>query len=268
MSQSNAASTGQVPASAAEVYRDFFVPALFDQWPEHVLAAAGLVAGDDVLDVGCGTGVLAEAAARRLGDAGSITAVDVNEAMLVVARRSNERVDWKKAAAEQLPFADGSFDRVISQFALMFFEDRPTALTEMRRVTRDGGSVTLATWAEMAESPGYATLSRLLQRLFGDAAAAALAAPFCLGSSDELHDLVAAVLPDVAVSRREGTARFDSLEAWMHTEIRGWTLADAIDDDQYIELLGAAEVELAAFVRPDGTVRFPAPALLATARVS
>ena len=55
------------------------------------------------------------------------------------------------------------------------------------------------------------------------------------------------------------------MEAWVHTEIRGWTLTDMIDDDQYAELLTTAESELAHLVAPNGQVHFPVPALIATA---
>lgn len=61
------ATRGQVSGSAAEIYEAFFLPALFAQWPEHVLDAAGVGPGDHVLDVGTGTGVLARAASQRVG---------------------------------------------------------------------------------------------------------------------------------------------------------------------------------------------------------
>ena len=75
-----------------------------------------------------------------------------------------------------------------------------------------------------------------------------------------------AVFPDVSVGRHEGVAVFASLEAWVHTDIRGWTLAEMIDDRAYRRLLEAASTELAEFVGSDGRVQFPAPALIATAQ--
>lgn len=238
MSELDAASAGQVNASAAEVYEQFFVPALFGQWPERILESARLSDGEDVLDVGCGTGILARAAARQLDDSGSVTGIDLNDDMLRVARQSNEAVTWQLGPAENLPFPDDSFDRVVSQFALMFFADQSAGLEEMARVTRPGGTV--ATWASIEESPGYHAMVGLLQRLFGDEAAAALTAPFTLGTEDELAALMGPILPGVAVTRLDGTARFDSIESWVRTDVRGWTLADMIDDDQYQQLLAAA----------------------------
>lgn len=258
------ASIGQVNTSAAEVYEDFFVPALFEQWPDRVLDAAGVTAGDAVLDVGCGTGALARAAARRLDGNGLVSGADINSGMLAVARRGGEPISWHEAPAEQLPFDNDSFDCVVSQFALMFFADQTTALQEMKRVARPTGRVVVATWVDVAESPGYAAMVRLLQRLFGDDAANALLAPFTLGTAAKIRAAASSVFADVTVTRHEGEARFESLEAWVHTDVRGWTLDDMIDDDQFAELMHQARVELAQFVTSDGIVRFAAPALIAT----
>ena len=266
MSERDAATHGQVNRSAAEVYETFFVPALFGQWPDRVLDAAGLSAGDDVLDVGCGTGILARAAARHLDGTGSVTGIDVNDGMLAVAGQSAEPVTWRQCSAEHLPFPDQSFDRVVSQFALMFFADREAGVREMARVTRPAGTVTIATWASIDQSPGYAAMVVLLERLFGADAAGALMAPFSLGTPNELRHVAAEFLSDTTVTLHEGIARFASIEAWVHTDVRGWTLADMIDDDQYAQLLAAARAELADFVADDGQVCFPAPALIAVGR--
>jgi ubiquinone/menaquinone biosynthesis C-methylase UbiE len=262
------AATGQVTADAAEIYERCFVPALFAQWPDRVLDHAGLVDGDAVLDVACGTGVVARAAARRLRGTGSVTGLDVNEGMLAVARRSPAAVSWRRGAAEELPFPDASFDRAVCQFGLMFFVDRVAALREMCRVVRAGGTVTVATWAGVDESPGYAAMVDLLRRLFGGAAAGALLAPFSIGTSEALRALMAAAgAAEVTVTHVRGEARFDGLDAWLSTEIRGWALAEQISDAQFAQLSLAARRELAHLVGADGRVCFDAPALVATATV-
>lgn len=264
MDELDAGTTGQVTASAAATYEAFFVPALFDQWPAPMLDTAELAAGDDVLDVGCGTGVLACAAARRLGDSGSITGVDPNEGMLAVAAQKPEPVTWKHGWAEHLSFPDDSFDRVLSQFALMFFSDPSAGIAEMARVARRAGTVTIATWAAIDQSPGYAAMFALLERLFGDEVAAPLLSPFTIGTERQLEAVMRETLPDTRVARHEGVACFDSIEEWVHTDVRGWTLAEIIDDDQYDELLAAAKTDLSSFVDSRQRVCFPAPALLAT----
>ena len=89
--------------------------------------------------------------------------------------------------------------------------------------------------------------------------------PSASGRPIELGDLLRTSFPDVAVERHEGQACFDSLDEWMHTEIRGWTLAEHVDDDQFARLRQRAATRLGRFVAADGRVRFAAPALIATA---
>lgn len=259
------ASTGQVSTTAAEVYEEFFVPALFAQWVGPMLDAVDAQLGDQVLDVGTGTGVLARAALQRVGSAGSVIAVDPNEGMLTVAARLTPRLDIRCGVAEQLPVSDGEMTCTTCQFALMFLEDRPRAVSEMARVTSRGGRVAVATWAAIEESPGYAAMVGLLDEVLGEWAAEALRAPFCIGTADELRDLLQASFADVVVEQRAGEARFASLDEWLHTDIRGWTLSDDVDNDQFARLRARAVERLSRFIGADGAVRFPAPALIATA---
>lgn len=260
---------GQVVTSAAEVYEEFFLPALFQEWASRVADAARIQTGDRVLDVACGTGVLARTIQDRVGPGGSVVGVDVNESMLAVAKSKAPEIEWRKANAVKLPFGGDVFDAVVSQFGLMFFEDRLTALREMRRVLRRGGNLTVAVWGALGDSPGYAAMTELLRRLFGDEAAGALEAPFALGDRDALRRLFAdAGMDDANIITEAGRARFLSLQAWVHTEIKGWTLAEVLDDEQYKLLLEEAEQELKPFVNEVGSVSFEIPAHIVTWRKS
>lgn len=252
-------------ASAAQVYEDFFVPALFGQWPDRFLEIAGIPSGADVVDVGCGTGVLTRRLRERFEPDARIVGVDPNEGMLAVARRA-DGIEWVHGFAEDLPFGDQSFDAAVSQFALMFFDDRRRALEEVRRVTRPGGRVAIAVWATLEQTPGYAAMVDLLNRLFGVAAANALRAPYNLGDAHELEGLLSASFSGVEVTQVDGTARFASVADWVHTDIRGWTLSDMSDDD-YRRLLDAAQREFGRFIDDTGRVRFEAPALIAVGDV-
>jgi SAM-dependent methyltransferase len=260
-------SRGQVLDAAAIVYEQFFVPALFAQWVDPMLDAAGAGPGDTVLDVGCGTGIVARAARQRVGPTGAVIGVDPNDGMLTVARHHGPEVDWRTGTAEALPCSDHEVDRTICQFAAMFFVDRALAVDEMVRVTRPGGRVAIATWAGVDRSPGYAAMLDLLARHVGDWAAAALSAPFAIGTEDALRRAIGDDRDGVSVTTRAGVARFASIDEWLHTDIRGWTLTDAIDDDAYAELLAVARSELARFEAPDGTIMFDAPAIIGVIEV-
>lgn len=257
---------GQISARAAEVYEDFFVPALFAEWAPRVADAARIRAGHKVLDVACGTGVLARTLARRVGTLGSVTGFDINPGMLAVAKRKAPDITWRQGRAEAVPFDNDSFDAVVSQFGLMFFVDRRAALAEMYRVLRPGGRLAVAVWNAVDKSPGYAAMVKLLQELFGEKLADALRAPFVLGDAKVLRSLFAdAGIGDAQIATQEGTARFDSIRSWVYTDIKGWTLADMIDDRQFELLLREAERVLRPFVTANGAVAFAASAHIVTA---
>jgi ubiquinone/menaquinone biosynthesis C-methylase UbiE len=255
---------GQVSLSAAEVYEQFFVPALFQEWAGKVAGAAGVQPGDRALDVACGTGVLACTLLDRVGPGGSVTGLDANEGMLSVAKQKAPEVEWKQGRAEAMPFESGSFDTVASQFGLMFFEDQEAAIREMRRVLRPSGGMAVAVWDKLENTPGYAAMVALLQRLFGERVADMLRAPFSLGDRQGLQGLFArAGIPEVEILTYTGTARFPSVQDWVHTDIKGWTLAEALDEEHYSRLQREAKTALAKFVQADGSVAFDIPAHIA-----
>ncbi|GAB4482085.1 MAG: methyltransferase domain-containing protein [Burkholderiaceae bacterium] len=243
------------------------MPALFAQWGPVVCAAAGVGAGQRVLDVACGTGVLAGAARDCVGPRGAVAGLDPNVEMLAVARRRRHGVEWHEGRAEALPFPDASFDRVVSQFGLMFFDDAPAALREMRRVLRPGGRVAVAVWDALARSPGYAALAALVQRLFGDAVAASFRAPWALGDANRLLDLCeAAGIDGAQVSRHARDVRFASIDALVAAEHAClWTLGGLLDDAQFERLRGEARAALCGHCDADGVTRFALPALIVVA---
>lgn len=260
------ADNGQDIASAAEVYEDFFVPTLFQEWAPRVVDAARIQPGQRVIDVACGTGVLTRLVAQRVGSGGSVVGLDINEEMLAVAERKAPAIEWQRGPAEALPFDDGSFDAVVSQFGLMFFQDRRAALQEMARVLRPGGRLAVAVLDSLDNTPGYAVLVSLLRRLCGEQTAEIVRFPFNLGDVQELHALFAdAGMPHAKVNTHHGTARFPSVESWVYSELKGWSLTDTIDEAQYQLLFKEAQQALRRFVTAQGVVAFAAPAHIVTA---
>lgn len=256
----------QLSTEIAEVYEKFFVPALFGAWPEKVLTAANVGTGQHLLDVACGTGILARAAVERVGEPSSITGLDLNDGMLEVARQKAPAIKWHQGRAEALPFEDNTFDVVASQFGLMFFEDRVRAIQEMMRTLRPSGTLTIAVWDSLDNTPGYAAVVDLLKRLFGEQAAEGLRAPYCLGNTELLQTLMQdAGVSDAQVRTQAGTARFPSIQSWMYTDINGWVLANTLNNQQFNQLVATAEQELQPFVIDDGSVAFSAPAHIITA---
>ncbi|MDH3731285.1 MAG: methyltransferase domain-containing protein [Acidimicrobiia bacterium] len=135
--------------SAATKYEEFFVPTIATPFSVGLLRAAALQPGESVLDVACGTGLIARLAAGAVGAAGSITAVDLAPDMIEVAAATEQpdgaEIEWHQADAVSLPFPDKSFDVVLCQMGLMFIEDKAGAVEEMHRVLRPRGRVIINT---------------------------------------------------------------------------------------------------------------------------
>jgi hypothetical protein len=116
-----------------------------------------------------------------------------------------------------------------------------------------------------ALATGYLTVTELLQRLFGARIAEALRAPYCLGDTGALAGLAAQAGIPATITTHADVARFPSIEAWVRTDVKGWTLADMIDDAQYELLQREAGQAMRRFVQPDGTLLFDAPAHMLSA---
>jgi ubiquinone/menaquinone biosynthesis C-methylase UbiE len=267
MSGNPAARPATAERSPADVYDERFVPALFRQWGPVLCDSAGVAAGQRVLDVACGTGALTLEVASRVLPGGAAIGLDASREMLAVARRKRGAIGWHEGRAESLPFDDAAFDAVVSQFGLMFFDDRIAALREMRRVLRPGGRLAVAVCDAIERSPGYASFAALLDRLFGRHVGDAFRAPFALGEAQTLRALCAdAGIDDARIVRRTGTVRFESIDALVSTERAcAWTLGGMLDDRQCEALRREAQRALAPFVDAGGRVAFEMPALLVTA---
>jgi len=257
----------QEQIAAAEAYEDLYVPALFEQWASRVLDAISVQSGQRVLDVACGTGVLAREASARVGPAGSVAGVDPGASMLAIARRVTPLIDWQEGTAESLPFPDRSFDAVVSQFGLMYFPDRPGSVSEMLRVLVPGGKLSVAVWDHLENSAPYPQLVDLLQRLAGQSAADALVAPFVLGDTKELTALFErAGATDVSVTTHTGTARFPSTRETVEADLRGWlpVMGVLLEEELIQEILAEADNVLQKYVTDEGQVVFDAPAHIVT----
>jgi ubiquinone/menaquinone biosynthesis C-methylase UbiE len=114
---------------------------------ERLLTLAGVEAGESVLDIGCGTGTLAIAAAGHVGPQGSVSGIDASTEMIARARRkaanARVRVTFELAPAERLPFSDGRFDLVLSTLMLHHLPriTRQQCAREVRRVLKPGGRI-------------------------------------------------------------------------------------------------------------------------------
>ncbi len=257
--------TGQVSEDAAKIYEEIYLPALFKQWCPLVVEVVNIQKGHSVIDVACGTGALAITVSDHIGPEGTTVGVDINEGMLNIARTKSSSVKWLNSPAEALPFEDHSFNCVVSQFGLMYFENQEIAIREMMRVLQPGGSLAVVVWDKLENNPGLAAEDQLWRQVFGEKWGDET--PYRLGDKAILEHLFkTSGVTSVQTTTHQGTAHFDSIESWIHTGAKGWTQDDALSDDQLELLLKSAEEKLTDFKAADCSVSFATSAHIVTAR--
>jgi ubiquinone/menaquinone biosynthesis C-methylase UbiE len=246
----------QSAASVAEVYERYMVPAAFALWATDLLALLALPPGSRVLDVACGTGIVARTAAHHTGATGVVVGLDLHGGMLAVARTQEPTGAWVQGSATALPFATSAFDVVVCQQGVQFFPDRLAALREMHRVLRPGGRVALVVWGALAHNPGHAALAQGLAHHMGTAVAAVLHTSFSLGDAEVFHRLLAqAGFRDVVLSRSVQILRFASPEAFVRVWVRGSVLGRAgveVRDDVLTAMVSEVTAALRPYVNEEG----------------
>lgn len=155
-------------------------------WADLLVEAAGARPGRSVRDVACGTGIVARAAAARVGSGGTVVGQDRSHAMLDVAARLLPEAEFRLGDAAQLPFEDASFDTVLCQAALMFFPDPQAALSEMARVVTADGRVGMHVWGRLESSPGYVRFVEVAAEHTGPEAIGLLSTYFVHGDLEGL----------------------------------------------------------------------------------
>jgi SAM-dependent methyltransferase len=247
------ASTQPIFDHAAEAYDTYLVPAFFDDWAAEVTRRLG-PAGDVVVDVGCGTGVLAP----HLINAGwqRVLGVDPSEGMLARAARRAPGAAWVKGDAAALPVDDAQADAVTCSFALMFIPHPANALREMARIARRGAPIVVSTWGSLHDLPAFHAICDALVDVGGESAADLLRRAFSMGDVDALSELAEeADLPDRRVATHRVHARFPDLD------VVGRVYATALglgDDARAPELTRALRARLERWTDPGtGEVTFP-----------
>ena len=172
----------------AETYDSYLVPAIFEPWSRELINRAKVWNGDRVLDVACGTGIVAcRIAARGAAVTGLDSAADRLARAKVRAAEESVSVKFLEGTAEALPFRQPAFDLVTCQQGLQFVPDRALAVREMRRVIAPGGRVVIATWCSLDQQGPYAVLDAAMQRHTGEPL---FVEPFSLGDAAELDKLL------------------------------------------------------------------------------
>jgi ubiquinone/menaquinone biosynthesis C-methylase UbiE len=255
--------------NTATNYEQLMVPAVFVSWAERILDEADVKPGDRIMDVACGTGIVARTAIKRTGSNGtSVTGLDPNPGMLAVADSIAPGPVWKEGMAEKLPFEDESFDVVVSQFGLMFFQDKSESLREMYRVLAPGGRLVVAVFDSVDNNPGYHAMTEVFEHVAGEEVADALKGPFSLGDTEELKVLCnESGLSSAKVTTHNNNANFPDVRTMVLADVMGWFPLAGIrlTDEQIDKVVQQLEFSLKEYISSEGQLEFPMPAHFITA---
>jgi ubiquinone/menaquinone biosynthesis C-methylase UbiE len=256
----------QLGGSAPEMYQRYLVPAMTALWAIDLVDQAAPRPGERVLDVACGTGVVARVAAERVGSTGRVAALDINPGMLAVARSlpvaPGAGIEWHEGSVLALPFPDAAFDAVLCQLGLQFFPDRTAALREMRRVLAPEGRLAVSVFGPIEHTPATHALSNALDRHVGPGASVAKRTEHELADTEALRTLVtSAGFRGVAIHTASKLARFPSPTDYVRIQLAATPLASLVaqqDASRREGLVGAliedVSAALAPYVGSDGLI--------------
>jgi ubiquinone/menaquinone biosynthesis C-methylase UbiE len=156
---------GSIPG----LYDRYLGPLLFEPYAAEVARRAKALAPSRIIEVAAGTGIVTAALHAAL-PAATIVATDLNQAMLDVAaeRVRSNKVSFRTADAQDLPFGDGEFDLVVCQFGVMFYPDKVKGNAEARRVLREGGSYIAVIWDRLDSNPASRIAHDAVAALYPD----------------------------------------------------------------------------------------------------
>lgn len=262
----------QMDATAPELYERYLVPAITSHWAADLLDRVALNGAESILDVACGTGIVARLAAQR-GHSGRLVGIDLNSAMLATARTKSAGIEWVEGSALELPFDDQSFDVVLCQLGLQFFPDRPLALKEMVRVLKPGGRAGLSVFSAIERTPGAHALVQALDKYLGAESSRTKRSEHLSCDAREVGAWAQKAgfrVVDVATVSKQFT--FPSMLDYVHIQLTATPMAGLLKEREAQErgrLILAIAEEAASRLAPsllaDGELTFPQESFVVTA---
>jgi len=249
------------------LYERYLVPTMFEPWAADLVELAALQPGDRLLDVACGTGIVARLMAPHVA---SVVGLDLSADRLAIAGSLAPDIAWREGDATALPFPDGSFDLVTCQQGLQFVPDRVAAVREMSRVLVPGGRVLLGIWRSIEHHPESVAMVAALARHVSHDASAFRHAIFALGEADEIGSLLTeAGFQEVVIRPTVKTMRFPSVDAFTMRYISSVgplaQMVSKVDDHARAAFLQDMNDALQEYVDAEG-VAFPIASHTVTAQ--
>jgi len=267
-----AAAEWRVAVDAAHHYERIVARHILGPWAPLLVDAAHLAGGERVLDLACGTGVVARIAAQRVGRQGRVMGIDLNSAMIGVARSlpapDGALIQWLEGSALAIPLSDASVDVVLCQQGVQFFADKTLALQETRRVLDRPGRLVLSVWS----STGVynSAVGKALARFVGEGIASAFCASRNVPGKQELECVAAAAgFSEVKVRAGRLDVHLPKLDQFVLEHLAATPVAASIAsvDPELRRKIGISVMsEMQSFGDGDG-VTYPEEVHLLTAEV-
>ena len=251
----------QMNTDGPETYERYIVPTWMADWTSDLIDAGGVGPKKRVLDVACGTGIIARKAAGLVGPDGRIAGVDLNEGMLRVAGRcAGEEgvttIEWYQSDVTGLPFSSGEFDTVLCQQGLQFFPDKAAALREMKRVLAPHGRLALSVWGRSEKCPHVIAICDVFTEFFGEDSTTIFRVAGSLSNPRVLENLVLdAGFSTIHIRSEVKIARHPSLTELLPAYFSVFPVATqiaAMSEEERTRMFRCIETKLAAWREGDG----------------
>lgn len=249
-----------IDTAAAQAYEKYLVPTLNRPVAEKVVKLAEPQPGERVLDVACGTGIAVRIVAPYLAPGGSVVGLDFDPAMIAVAHSivsapKGLKIDWHCASAQDMPFADGTFDIAFCLQGLQYFPDCVAALTEIRRVIKPRGRLIAVVWSSLEGCKGQHAIAQALER--HNVEVSAILKAYSLGDPDRVSKAaVAAGFQQVEIFTSSAVANFASVrqfvEAFAAGSVSSRAAISKVPEHQRPGFIEDVEMTLRRFEGKDG----------------
>ena len=250
----------QLARAQADSY-ERFTRTFMDGSAELVALAAGITAGDVVLDLACGPGLVARHALPLVGAIGRVVGSDINPGMLSVAQESlGDAVEWVAATCDALPFDDGTFTHVLCQQGFQFFPDLGAAMVEAARVLQPGGRLLATIWATPGQTPYIEHQLSLLASIDPSLGASLRRATPPNADAVLADAALAAGFADAETTVLEHVVVIDDFGPWFlaQTSATPWGPAlSALDDAGRRTLVEAMVARMQEYLADDGSYHVP-----------
>lgn len=257
-----------IDTTAAEAYEKYMLPGILGPWAKRGVKAANPQPEEHVLDVACGTGIGARLAAKSADSSGRVVGLDIDPAMLAVARRAEASLEWHCASALDMPFRNATFDLCMCFQGLQFFPDRVAGFSEMRRVLKPAGRLVASVWAPLEFNKGQHAIIAALERQNVDTSTAMKA--FSFSDPEEIYGTAErAGFRNIEVRTEEELAHFPSVQAFIDAMATGSLVfrhaIPLLPEDRYGRFVGDVAEMLRSYI-DEGQSVFPTRAHIVLAR--